>query len=84
MIVKDLRVTVKYSVGLGNVEMPEEAYKQLVEAADNGIAIDPCGMTYLEAADWLGENIKERDCMDWECEVDDISECDGKKDEATS
>jgi len=72
--VKDLTVEVKYRVGLGSVEMPQEVYDQLIEATDNGDVIDPSGMPkYPEAAEWLSDNIRERDCMDWECEIEDIS-----------
>lgn len=45
-----------------------------MEANDNGDVIDPSGMTkYPEASEWLSDNIRERDCMDWECEIEDIS-----------
>ena len=72
--VKDLTVEVKYRVGLGNVEVPDDVFEQLVEAADNWDRIDPTMMNkYVEAAEWLTENIRERDCMDWECEIEDIS-----------
>jgi len=72
--VKDLTVEVKYRVGLGNVEVPDDVFEQLVEAADNWDRIDPTMMNkYVEAAEWLTENIRERDCMDWEYEIEDIS-----------
>lgn len=72
--VKDLIVEVKYRVRLGDVEMPQKVYDQLIEATDNGDVIDPIGMPkYPEAAEWLSDNIRERDCMDWECEIQDIS-----------
>jgi len=72
--VKDLTVEVKYRVGLGNVEVPDDVFEQLVEAADNWDRIYPTMMNkYVEAAEWLTENIRERDCMDWEYEIEDIS-----------
>ena len=72
--VKDLTVEVKYRVGLGDVEMSQKVYNQLIKATDNGDVIDPNGMLkYPEAAEWLSDNIRERDCMDWECGVEDIS-----------
>jgi len=72
--VKDLTVEVKYRVGLGDVEMPQKVYDQLIEATENGDVIDPSGMLkYPEASEWLSDNIRERDCMDWECEIEEIS-----------
>ncbi|WP_299576638.1 hypothetical protein [uncultured Sunxiuqinia sp.] len=71
--VEDLQVTVTYRVGLGDVSMPEKVYKQLFDAAKNGDEIDGSSMTYSDAAEWLSDNIRERDCMDWECEIDELS-----------
>ena len=72
--VKDLTVKVTYRVGLGDVEMPQEVYDQINEAMDNGDEIDPTGMPkYPKAAEWLSDNIREGDCMDWSAEVEDIS-----------
>jgi hypothetical protein len=73
MTVKNLTVTVTYTVGLGDVEMPQEVYEQLLEAHDNGNKIDPTMMIDNEAEDWVTSKISERDCMDWECEIDDIT-----------
>ena len=71
--VKDLSVTVKYKVGLGNIKMPEKVYKQIVEAAEKGNTIQGTGLKYSDAAEWLSDNIKERDCFEWETEIDDVS-----------
>jgi len=72
-IVKNLSVTVTYKVGLGNVEMPENVYKQIVEAAEKGDEIEGTGLKYTDAAEWLSSNIKERDCFDWNTEIDEVS-----------
>lgn len=72
--IKDLTVEVKYRAGLGDVEVPQNVYDQLMEASDNGDVIDPSYYSkYSEAAEWLTDNIRERNCMDWECEIEDIS-----------
>lgn len=71
--VKDLSVTVTYKVGLGNVEMPENVYKQIVEAAEKGCAIEGTDLKYSDAAEWLANNIKERDCFEWGTEIDEVS-----------
>jgi hypothetical protein len=78
MKVKDLTIKVTYKVGLGDVEMPKKVYEQLLLASEKWAEIDPTIMKeeYREASDWLSENIKEDDCMDWVAEVDEISEHD--------
>ena len=73
--IKDLTVKVTYRVGLGDVEMPQEVYDQINEAAENGDEISISGMSeYPEALQWLSDNIRERDCMDWEAEIEEMSE----------
>jgi hypothetical protein len=72
MIVKDLTVKVSYRVGYGGVEMPQKVYDQLVEAQENGDEIEMGGISkYPDAYEWLSDNIKERDCMDWSAEIDE-------------
>lgn len=72
--VKDLTVKVTYRVGLGDVEMPQEVYDQINEAADNGDEITISGMSeYPKALQWLSDNIHEGDCMDWIAEIEDVS-----------
>ena len=72
MEVKNLTVTVKYEVGIGGVDMPEEVYLQLLQANEEGIEIDGTGMENEEAVEWLRDNISERDCCDIKYEVEDI------------
>lgn len=76
--VEDLTIKVSYTVGLGNVQMPEEVYRQLLDAAENFKELDVTGGSrdHQEAAEWLVENIKEKDCCDWSAEVDEISDHD--------
>ncbi len=71
--VKDLTVSVTYRVQLGNVEMPKKTYNQIFEAAKNGDEIEPNLPHYSDAAEWLSCNIREKDCMDWCVEIEDIS-----------
>lgn len=72
--VKDLTVKVTYRVGLGDVEMPEKVFEQIMEAAENCDEIDPSGMQYADAGEWLSNNIREGDCMDWSAEIEEITE----------
>lgn len=71
--VNDLTVQVTYRVGLGDVEMPENVYQQIEEAYENGDEIDSSCMEYQDAADWLINNIREKDCMDWSAEIEELS-----------
>lgn len=69
--IKDLTVKVTYTVGLSDVEVPEEVAKQLEQMADYGFAVEDCESgKYPEAFDWLAYNIRERDAMDWAYEVE--------------
>lgn len=72
MKIKHLSVTVKYRVGLGRLNMPKKVYEEIDKAMDNGHDIDMNDHRYPNAADWLADTIQERDCMDWNCEVDDL------------
>lgn len=70
--VKDLTVKVTYKVGLGNVEIPENVYDQLLEAYYSNEEIDTSEIEKMEAAEWLSNNIKESDCMDWKAEIEEL------------
>ena len=74
--IKDLTVKVTYEVGLGDLEMPIEVYNQIMEADENGDDIETMSgnRKYEEAAEWLSQNIQERDCMEWKAEVIEILE----------
>lgn len=71
--VKDLEVKVTYRVGFGNFKMPGKVYEQLMKAAFNGDEIESDGLDYPDAAEWLSNNIREKDCTSWEAEIEDIS-----------
>lgn len=71
--IKDLNVTVTYIVGIGDIEVNDEVFKQLNEIADKGVSIDGLSdMKYPEACDWLRDNIKEADCCDLEYQINDL------------
>ena len=71
--VKDLTVKVTYRVGLVDVDMPDEVYYELADAHDNGDKLDITQMDYPEATEWLCDNIREADCMDWKAELEELS-----------
>ena len=68
--IDNMTVTVTYTVELNDVEVPDNVYDVLAEydKIDTG-TITP-DSDYYEALDWLGENIEERDGMEWEYEED--------------
>ena len=70
--IKNLSVTVTYKVGLGNIKMPENIYAEIIEAIENCDSIKGVGEKYQNASEWLSSNIRERDCFDWETNVDNI------------
>ncbi len=73
MKINKLSVTVTYKVGLGNLDMPKKVYDQINEAIKNGDKIDATNIKYGEAGSWLSDKIKERDCFEWEAEIDQIN-----------
>lgn len=75
MNVKDLTVKVTYRVGLGDVEMPKKVHEQLIKASEKGDEIEMGGIIskYPDAYAWLSDNIRERDCMEWSAEIEDVS-----------
>lgn len=79
--IKDLTIKVTYRVGLGNVKVPDQVYNALGECYDRGGDVpmpDECSTTgqpeLAEAAEWLTDNIRQNDAMDWEFEIEDFEE----------
>jgi len=69
--IKNLYVKVTYTVGLGDVEVSDEVFEQLDKMADYGFTVEDYESSkYPEAFDWLSDNIRERDAMDWAYEVE--------------
>lgn len=74
MKLKEITIKVTYEIGLGNVKIPKKAYKQLLEAYENGDEIEMQSDKYPEAEEWILQNFKESDCMDWKSEITDLCE----------
>jgi hypothetical protein len=69
-IIKDLAVTVTYTVELGGVEVPDKVFEQLNNMAKYGISVGiEDSEKYEKAFEWLMNNIREDDAMEWEYEV---------------
>ena len=72
--IKYLSVKVTYEVGLGNIDIPKKAFKQIVKAYEKGDGIEMQYGKYPDAEIWISDNIKERDCMEWKAEIIDLVE----------
>ena len=71
--IKDLTVTVTYTVGLHDVEVSEKVYDDLNALADKGRV--NCDLMNLDEQvctgfEWLSYHIHESDACDWNYEVD--------------
>lgn len=82
--IKNIQVKVTYTVGYGNLVVPDNVYDALVEFYDNngGIIPDPdtCFLNGDKklgcASEWLADNIKEADAFDWNYEIENMDEPD--------
>lgn len=72
--IKDLTVKVTYRVGLGNVKVPDDVYNELAKAYDEGGDVPDCEDEFENASEWLLDNIREGDAMDWEFEIENFEE----------
>lgn len=75
--IKDLTIKVTYRVGLSDVEVPDKVYDELAKAYDEGGDVPMPGESdkdSVEASEWLSDNIREADAMDWEYEIEDFEE----------
>lgn len=72
MKIKELSVTVTYTACLGDIDVSEEIYKELIKAFEEGETINSGEKEYANANDWLADNIQEKDAMNWEIEIDDL------------
>lgn len=70
--IKDLTIKVTYRVELGNVEVPDEVYNELAKAYDEGGDVPEWDDELENAKEWLSDNIREADAMEWEYEIDDF------------
>lgn len=72
--IKDLTVKVTYTVGLGNVQVSDEVYEALAHCYDDGgeVTLDGFDDEANVASEWLSDNIREADAMDWEYEVENF------------
>lgn len=70
--VKDLWVKVTYEVRILDLDIPKEVKKELKKAYRKGREIQGGEMKYVDASNWLSENIKERDSFEWKVEIEEL------------
>lgn len=71
--IKNLGVTMKFRVGLEDVEVSDEIYRGLEKISERFSISDGEVIRdedIMDAFDWLNDNIHDRDALDWEYEVD--------------
>jgi hypothetical protein len=73
MEIETLKVTVTYTVELGKAEMTEVVKNRLMKASKENEELNPNRIQDGETGDWIFDNINEKDAMDWECEITEIS-----------
>lgn len=75
--IKNLTVTVTYTVGLGEIEVSDKEYNALEKCYERGLTIESYGdndESADDAFDWLSYNIKSQDAFDLNYEIDDLEE----------
>lgn len=72
--IKDLMVKVTYTVSLSDIEVPDKVFDELAKAYDEGGNILELDDELENANEWLSDNIRQEDAMDWECEIENFEE----------
>lgn len=67
----DLSVTVTYTVQLSDVDVPDAIFEILENNSE--FSDSDTDMSKSDTLEWLSENIKEGDALNWNYEVDDFS-----------
>lgn len=68
--IKDITVKVTYTVGFSDVEVPDKVYNDLIKQFDeNAFGEVPEDSIAFE---WISDNIRENDAMEWEYEIEDL------------
>lgn len=72
--IENITVKVTYRVMLGNVEVSDEVYQDLINCESMELSNDNISISYAQAnaMEWLSDNISEHDACDFEFEIEDI------------
>ena len=66
--IKNLKVTVTYTVRFENVQVSDEVFEQF----ENNSEFDHNDFECEEAIDWLAENVSENNSLEWKYEVSGV------------
>lgn len=67
----DIDVTVKYTASVSDVEVSDSFAELLAKFTHH--TVEPCAKGDAEkVANWIADNINERDCYEYEAEIDDL------------
>ena len=72
--IKDLMIKVTFTVSLSDIEVPDEVFDELAKAYDEGGNVLELDDELENANEWLSDNIRQEDAMDWECEIENFEE----------
>lgn len=73
--INELTIKVTYTISLQDVHVSEKVYEELLEANNSFKILSPNFVSvnrYSNALDWISDNIEEKDCFEWECEIEEI------------
>ncbi len=70
--IESITVKTSFTVGLGDVKVPDKIHKQLNEIANNCIDLNDSDLKYPEVAEWMRDNIKIGDCYNCVYEIEDL------------
>lgn len=71
-VIKDLTVTVTYTVGFSNIEAPDDVYEGLISRDEFNSGDLDMSDEENAAMEWLQDNIHERDAMEFGFEIANI------------
>lgn len=77
--IKKLEVAVTYTVELSDVSVSDDVHAGLMKCYDERGGCIPseyevCSSEAESAREWLSENIREADSIDWECEIEEMKD----------
>lgn len=75
--IKDITVKVTYTVALSDVKVSDRLYEALCNSYDEcfelGSDAEYDNEDACKASEWLSDNIKKEDAMEWRFEIEDMT-----------
>ena len=73
IMIKSMKVKVTYTLEMGDYTASETVKNRLIEACEKQELLDPNKIQDAETGDWIFDNVNERDALDWEFEIEEIT-----------